>query len=99
MNRSIFRMVIVMLLSVGLFGVAQAARSYERTGSSGSGHASEEGGFDESVDPANFRKGNFEWDTQELIASGFKALHQDNERILRELADLKASLRKLEESR
>lgn len=44
----------------------------------------------EVVDPARFRKGNFEWDTQEMIAAGFNALHRENVQILKELRELKA---------
>ena len=61
--------------------------------------ATQEESFDKSVDLKKFRKGNFDWDTQELIASGFTALHQDHEEILKELAELKTEIAKLREER
>lgn len=98
MKRQVFGTFVVLLACVGIVSVAQA--QYERrTSASQDRSSSENNSFDESVDPENFRHGNFEWDTQELIAGGFKALHQDHEKILRDLADVKASLKKLESQR
>lgn len=52
--------------------------------------------FERSVDLQRFRKGNFEWDTQELIASGMTALHREQLQILQELEEIKARLARLE---
>ncbi len=52
--------------------------------------------FEEVVDLSQYRKGNLEWDTQELIASGFKALHEEQLRILDKLEQIEARLNKLE---
>lgn len=59
----------------------------------------EEGDFERSVDLGRFRKGNLEWDTQELIASGFTALHRENQKILKELAEIKQALAGLQADR
>ena len=67
---------------------------YDRT--SGGAYAQTDGSFDESVSLKRFRKGNLEWDTQELIASGLTALHQEHLQILRELKELKAAVQKIE---
>ena len=56
----------------------------------------EEGDFSRAVDPERFRKGNYEWDTQELIASGLTALHKENRKILQGLAEIKERIRRLE---
>lgn len=56
----------------------------------------EEDGFNRAVDLERFRKGNYAWDTQELIASGFTALHKENQRILRELEEIKERIGRLE---
>ena len=53
--------------------------------------------FEEAVDLKRFRKGNAEWDTQELVASGLAALHEDHVRILKELREIKAALKQLEQ--
>ena len=54
------------------------------------------GSFDEAVDPSRFRKGNLAWDTQELIASGLKALHEEQVRILDRLDRIQSRLDQLE---
>lgn len=54
------------------------------------------GSFEEAVDLSRYRKGNFEWDTQELIASGMKALHEEQLRILETLDRIESRLNKLE---
>lgn len=67
-------------------------------GAGGGGAAAEEdGAFSRAVDLKRFRNKNFEWDTQELIASGFNALHEENRRILKELAEIKERMGRLEE--
>ncbi|MBI3322653.1 MAG: hypothetical protein HYZ94_03115 [Candidatus Omnitrophica bacterium] len=52
--------------------------------------------FSRAVDLSRFRKGNIGWDTQELIVSGLTALHRENQRILRELEEIKETLSRLE---
>ena len=54
--------------------------------------------FDEAVDPSRYRKGNSDWDTQELIASGLKALHEEQLRILEKLDRIESRLNELENS-
>ena len=56
------------------------------------------GSFDEAVDPARYRKGNSDWDTQELIAGGFRALHEEQLRILETLDRMESRLNELESS-
>ena len=70
------------VICAGFWGVAQAAYDHSN--------------FDEAVNLQRFRKGNPEWDTQELIASGLRALHQENMEILRELGDLRKKVEQLE---
>lgn len=85
--------VVAFLLLVSAWGVPQAAwgesayRTEPRVADSG---------FERSVDLKRFRSGNGEWDTQELVASGMTQLHRDHEQILRELAEIKAALERLE---
>lgn len=65
------------------------------------GEGGEEAGdaFSAAVDPVRFRKGNPEWDTQELVSNGMKALHEEHRQILRELRELKSRMARLEEGR
>ena len=58
-----------------------------------------EDSFEKAVDLERFRKGNADWDTQELIASGIAALHQDHLRILRELEELKSEIRTVKDQK
>lgn len=53
--------------------------------------------FEDAVDLKRFRKGNLEWDTQEMIASGFRALHEDHLRVLKELEELKEQIAQIKE--
>lgn len=72
----------------------------EGYGAGGGGAAAgEDAEFHRAVDLKRFRNKNFEWDTQELIASGFTALHKENQRILRELAEIKERIGRLEEKK
>ena len=52
--------------------------------------------FSDAVDLSRFRKGNTEWDTQELIASGLTALHEENVRVLKKLDQIESRLDRLE---
>ncbi|MBI1953010.1 MAG: hypothetical protein HYS41_02680 [Candidatus Omnitrophica bacterium] len=49
----------------------------------------EEETFEDAVDLKRFRKGRIDWDTQQLVASGFTALHGEHEKILEELQHLR----------
>ena len=55
--------------------------------------------FSDSVDLNRFRKGNIEWDTQELIASGLAALHREHQEILKQIKEIKEELASLMERR
>ena len=84
-------------LSLTLLGSAQA--DYGKPAPSERTRSSEEDGFESLMDLNRVRKGNFEWDTQQLIANGFLALHRENQKILRELEALKSEVQKLEEGK
>lgn len=91
---------VIGILTVGLGLGLVCGRPQADTGRSApkkSGAASEEKSFDEIVDLSRVRKGNFEWDTQKLIADGFSALHREHMRLLDELNDVKERLEALEE--
>ena len=55
--------------------------------------------FQRAVDPGRFRKGNPDWDTQELIASGLAALHEEHAQILKQIEELKTAVSRLEKTR
>ncbi|MBI3332565.1 MAG: hypothetical protein HYZ93_00540 [Candidatus Omnitrophica bacterium] len=93
MKRLWMGMMIFAVALVAGWGTAQA--QYRPAPASRGQEVSSEEGFDEAVDLKRFRRGNFEWDTQELIASGFRALHQENLRIQRDLAELKRSVQEI----
>lgn len=59
----------------------------------------EAGWFSEAVDLSRFRKGNADWDTQELIASGLTALHEEHVKILSKLDKIEARLERMERER
>ena len=75
---------VLVLTFVMVWGIALAVK------------AAQEDSFGSAVDLNRFRKGNGEWDTQELVASGLTALHQENLQILRELQDIKSRIARLE---
>lgn len=76
-----------------LCGVARA--EYKRSSREPSEPA---GSFEEAVDLSRYRKGNLEWDTQELIASGMRALHKEQLRILEKLDRIESRLNELEKT-
>lgn len=76
-----------LVLCAVLGGLSSAARAEE---------AEPTGSFADSVDLSRFRKGNSGWDTQELIASGLTALHEENIRILNKLDQIQSRLERLE---
>ena len=80
--------------------LAVARAEYSRPSASGKDAVSfENGSFEEAVNLKRFRKGNIDWDTQELIVSGLTALHREHVQVLRELAELKAAVERLEAER
>lgn len=52
--------------------------------------------FDREISLDRFRRGNPDWDTQELVASGFNALHKEHQQILEKLDQLEERLLKME---
>lgn len=88
---------LLLLAGAGDRGAARAEDGYGASGAGGADAAAEDGEFSRAVDLKRFRNKNFEWDTQELIASGFTALHEENLKILRELEEIKERIARLEE--
>ncbi len=72
-----------------VFGTAHAYAEYRSSG---------DAEFDNAVDLGRFRKGNPEWDNQALMVSGMTALHQEHQKILKELEEIKSAVRHLAES-
>ncbi len=91
--RAVFLSSALVLICVGFLYAAEYRSSYREKKSDYDG-----GGSEQSFDPSQFRKGNPEWDTQEQIASGFKTLHEENMKILKELKELKAAVERREGS-
>ncbi len=90
---AVFLSFTLILVCVGFLYAAEYRSSYREKKSDYDGGSSEQ-----LFDPAQFRKGNPEWDTQEQIAGGFKALHEENMKILKELKELKAVVERREGS-
>ncbi len=93
--RWIFVSIFLILLSIG---VAQAEQrsSYNRTKNRSADQTDD---FSQSVDLSRFRRGNIEWDTQELVASGFQALHRDHVKMMEQLEEIKAALKEIEKEK
>ena len=87
------RVIGIACILAALCGVARA--DYQRPSREPAGPA---GSFDEAVDPSRYRKGHSDWDTQELIAGGLKALHEEQMRILEKLDRIESRLNELESS-
>ena len=85
------------LITIAFVGTIDAQYQYRPAATTTDRSSSKEDGFDRAVDPARFRKGNFEWDTQELIKSGLTALHRDHVQILKDLAALQVEVERLAE--
>lgn len=85
------------LAAAGLFWCGQvwASDGYRRDGRNDPSADS----FDQAVALDRFRTGNAGWDTQELIRSGMSALHREHQQILRELAEIRSELKRLQERR
>ena len=79
-------------LGITFAAIGGAARAEYRSSSGEKTESSSAAAFDQSVDLNRFRKGNIEWDTQELIRSGLTALHQEHVGILRELQEIKKEI-------
>ncbi len=96
-----FRILCRMLMAAAVAACFSPRSVFAEYDSSGKGRtaAQRSDGFDQAVDLDKFRKGNPDWDTQELIASGFREIHQENIKILQELRDLKSVVGGLQISR
>jgi len=72
--------------------VELAVADYRSSPSSDRKKSGEADSFDQVVDLKKFRRGNYEWDTQELIKSGLTALHGEHLQILSEIRELRAEV-------
>ncbi|MBI3312508.1 MAG: hypothetical protein HYZ88_03170 [Candidatus Omnitrophica bacterium] len=93
-----FSRLFALCLAVGL-AVSSAAFAQYRPPPRRETAPPEKDSFSDSVDLERFRKGNIDWDTQELIASGMTALHEEHQRILQELEELQTEIRNLKEGK
>ena len=86
-------------LVCAVFGTTHACAEYRSSNSKMGTSRSSSGGsnFDDAVDVTRFRKGNPEWDSQQLMVSGMTALHQEQQEILKELQEIKSAVRQLAE--
>ena len=79
------------LIALGELALAQHPR-----GPRGGEGETEADRFEDAVDLERFRSGtNFEWNTQQLVASGLTALHREHEKILKELEQLRKEVSQL----
>jgi len=92
--KRIFELSILCGSLAALWGVAQADYRPSQKQESASQDSSDR--FNDAVDLSRFRKGNYEWDTQALIVSGLKALHEDQVLILNKLDQMQSRLERLE---
>ena len=81
--------------AIAMAGVAAAEYDYASSSSEKVRAASPTDSFERAVDLSRFRKGNYEWDTQEYLRSGFTALHGEHLQLLKELAALRAEVERL----
>ncbi len=63
------------------------------------GTGEESGWFSDAVDLSRHRTGNSDWDTQQLIADGLTALHEEQVKILSKLDQIEARLERMERER
>lgn len=96
MRQWVIRTLVVGLVLTFLWGLAQAQYGRQSTAKH---PISPTDRFEEAVSLERFRQGNPDWDTQELIASGLTALHQEHQQILIRLTELKAVVDRLEQQR
>ena len=84
-------------LACAVFGTTHANAEYPSSNSRKASTRGTSGGseFEDAVDVTQFRKGNPEWDSQQLMVSGMKALHQEHQEILKELEEIKSVMREL----
>ena len=82
-------------ITMTMAGVAAAEYGYASSSAEKARAASTTDSFDRAVDLSRFRKGNYEWDTQEYLRSGFTALHGEHLQLLKELAALRAEVARL----
>ena len=90
------RFVAISMVCSGLAAFAGAARAEYRPPPKQSDSGGSSDRFGEAVDLSRVRKGNLEWDTQQLIASGLTALHEEHLRILEKLDQMQARLERME---
>ena len=97
MKHSMRGLALLGALVLAVSGTSRAEAEYRSPKTASGRSPSSNSNFDDAVDVARFRKGNPEWDSQELMVSGMKALHQEQQKILRELEELKSAVRQLAE--
>lgn len=85
-------------LVCAVFGTMHAYAEYRSSRVGSSKSSSGDTAFEDAVDLDRFRKGNPEWDGQQLMVSGMTALHQEHQKILKELEEIKSAIRQLTES-
>ena len=90
------RILAFFVFGLGLAALGNAAQADYRTSAKGKEPPSAGDEFRDAVDLSRYRKGNLEWDTQELIASGLTALHEEHQRILLRLDEIQDRLSRLE---
>ncbi len=95
MTRWILSAVLCAAITVAAAGYATAQYDYQPSASEKAHTASTSESFERAVDLSRFRKGNYEWDTQEYLRSGFLALHAEHLQLLKELAALRAEVQQL----
>lgn len=95
MTRWILSAVLCAAITVVLVAGATAQYDYPPSTSEKTRTASTTDSFERAVDLSRFRKGNYEWDTQEYLRSGFTALHAEHLQLLKEVAALRAGMEHL----
>ncbi|MBI4228024.1 MAG: hypothetical protein HY600_07130 [Candidatus Omnitrophica bacterium] len=95
MTRWMSTMAFGMLVAAAGLDVAEAQYRPAPSQDEAAPPAPEEGRFERAVELTRFRKGNYAWDTQELIQSGLTALHEEHEQLARDLASLRAEVAQL----
>ena len=94
------RTVLIALISVGTLAVFGAtAFGQYRPPPDPREESAEEDSFKRSIALNRFRKGSPQWNTQELVAAGLTALHEEHLEILRELKSLKEEVNQLKEKK
>jgi len=92
MTRWIMSAVLCAAITVVVVCDATAQYDYQPSASEKARTSSTSESFERAVDLSRFRKGNYEWDTQEYLRSGFTALHGEHLQLLKEVAALRAEM-------